>query len=108
MQMAIAATNIMNYYLDGALQTLDMMSRMFPKPLLTEQKSFLRIFPLEGFVTRSAIIDHCVKYGMKQRTIDRYLGQLKGTYLEYSHGKYKLSDTGKMAISGGNRQQKYV
>ena len=64
MQMAIAATNIMNYYLDGALQTLDMMSRMFPKPLLTEQKSFLRIFPLEGFVTRSAIIDHCVKYGM--------------------------------------------
>ena len=108
MQIAMAATHIMNYYLDGALQTLDMMSKMFPKPLLADQKAFLRMFPLDGFVQRSSIVAHATQYGMKPRTIDRYLGQLKGSYLEYQHGRYRLSNSGKMAISGEKYQPKHV
>lgn len=108
MQIAMASTHIMNYYLEGALQTLDMMSKMFPKPLSEEQKSFLRLLPADRYVARSEILVIGTEHGMKPRTIDRYLGQLKGTYLECQRGKYKLSSSGKLAISGERYQPKYV
>ena len=103
MQMALAATQVMDYYLENALHTLKMMTDMFPGVLTQGQKIFLKMFPLEEFVSRSAIVDHAVKRGMKQRTIDRYLSQLRGTMLECNHGKYRLTESGKMAIYGGNR-----
>ena len=108
MQMAMAATDIMNYYLEGALQTLDMMSKMFPKALLPEQRTFLQMFRMDEFVSRSIIVANAVKHGMKERTIDRYLRQLRGTYLEHFHGKYKLSDVGKMAIYGVRPNLKHL
>ena len=108
MQMAKAATDIMDYYLEGALQTLDMMSKMFPKPLSAEQKSFLRLLPADRFIARSEILVIGTEYGMRPRTIDRYLGQLKGSYLESQHGRYRLSNSGKMAISGEKYQPKHV
>ena len=103
MQMALAAIQVMDYYLENALHTLKMMTDMFPGVLTQGQKLFLKMFPLEEFVSRSAIVDHAVKRGMKQRTIDRYLSQLRGTMLECNHGKYRLTESGKMAIYGGNR-----
>ena len=105
MQMALAATHIMDYYLENALQTLKMMTDMFPGILTQGQKSFLKMFPLDEFVSRGAIVSYAKeKRQMKERTIDRYLSQLRGTMLECNHGKYRLSESGKMAIYGGNRR----
>ncbi len=104
MQMALAATQVMEYYLDNALHTLKMMSDMFPGALTQGQKSFLKIFPIDGFVSRSAIVAHALKYGMKERTIDRYLSQMRGTMLECHSGRYRLTEHGKLAINGGNRR----
>lgn len=98
MQMAMAATQIMDYYLENALQTLEQISHTFPKALLPEQKNFLKLFPLDGFISRNVIIAMALEKGMKQRTADRYLSQMKGTFLDHEHGKYKLSESGKMAI----------
>lgn len=108
MQMAFAATQIMDYYLENALQTLKMMTDMFPGALTQGQKAFLKLFPVDGYVSRSAVVDVAVKRGMKPRTVDRYLSHLRGTMLEASHGRYRLTENGKMAIFGEKHQMKHV